>query len=77
MTEEAMIKPIAVISALSFALSPISAVYAQSAASVVTNATSDATIRAVTEAVQRGHAGRLEVQSENRSDEVSRHESAG
>ncbi|MDD9906593.1 MAG: hypothetical protein OXT06_23730 [Rhodospirillaceae bacterium] len=52
MTEEAMMKRIAVISALAFALSPISAVYAQSAASVVTNATSDATTRAVTEAVQ-------------------------
>ena len=52
MTQEAMMKRIALMSALVFALSPFGVANAQSAAAVVTSATSDATTRAVTEAVQ-------------------------
>ena len=46
-----MIKRIALIAALVLALSPLGAAYAQIAASIVTNVTSDATIRASAEAV--------------------------
>lgn len=45
-------KRIALTSALLLALSPMGAAYAQIAASIVTNATSDATLRTVTEAVR-------------------------
>jgi len=47
-----MMKRIAVISALVFALSPLGAAYAQIATSIVTNVTSDTAIRASTEAVR-------------------------
>jgi len=46
-----MIKRIVLIAALVLALSPLGAAYAQIAASIVTNVTSDATMRASAEAV--------------------------